>query len=159
MKMILLKSGISSCGQLFASSWNYKKLRIRYMYTYTYICITDMSTHIFFMANSSTLAVSLTFLRMGHSNAQFQLGMVNCAHQHRKVAMQLPKNGGRNFPSALVAKSLCYQCGGPGLIPGQRTRSHIPQLTVPGLQLKIPCVATKTWHSQINKINILKKFV
>ena len=32
--------------------------------------------------------------------------------------------------------------GGPGVIPGQRTRSHMPQL-------KIPCAATKTWHSQI----------
>ena len=34
--------------------------------------------------------------------------------------------------------------GGPGLIPGQGTRSHM-------LQLKIPHAATKTWHSQINK--------
>ena len=32
----------------------------------------------------------------------------------------------------------------PGLIPGQGTRFHL-------LQLKIPCAATKTWHSQINK--------
>ena len=34
--------------------------------------------------------------------------------------------------------------GGPGLIPGQGTRSHMPQL-------KNPCVETKTWYSQINK--------
>ena len=34
--------------------------------------------------------------------------------------------------------------GAQGSIPGQGTRSHMPQL-------KIPCAATKTWHSQINK--------
>ena len=34
--------------------------------------------------------------------------------------------------------------GGPGLIPGQGTRSHM-------LQLKIPHAATKTWCSQIKK--------
>ena len=33
--------------------------------------------------------------------------------------------------------------GGPGLIPGQRTRSHMPQLRVPTLQVKIPHVAMK----------------
>ena len=40
--------------------------------------------------------------------------------------------------------------GDLGLIPGWGTRSHIPQLRV--------CIATKIWHSQINKcINIFKK--
>ena len=34
--------------------------------------------------------------------------------------------------------------GGPGSIPGQRTRSHMPQL-------KIPHATTKTYNSQINK--------
>ena len=51
----------------------------------------------------------------------------------------------------------------PGSIPGQGTRSHMLQLSVHTLQLKILHVsskiedlsaATKTWHSQINKINI-----
>ena len=32
----------------------------------------------------------------------------------------------------------------PGSIPGEGTRFHMPQL-------KIPCVVTKTWHSQVNK--------
>ena len=41
--------------------------------------------------------------------------------------------------------------GGPGLIPGQEIRSRLPQLRVHMLQLKIPCAATKTQHSQINK--------
>ena len=40
--------------------------------------------------------------------------------------------------------------GGPSLIPGQGTRSHIPQQRV-----TIPCATTKTWHSQIN--NFVKK--
>ena len=34
--------------------------------------------------------------------------------------------------------------GGPG------TRSHMPQLRVCMLRLKIPCAATKTWCSQVN---------
>ena len=40
---------------------------------------------------------------------------------------------------------------GPGLIPGQGTRSHMPQLRVCMMQLKILLAITKTWHSQINK--------
>ena len=40
----------------------------------------------------------------------------------------------QNYPAILL----------PGLIPGQGARSHLPQL-------KIPCAATMTWHSQINK--------
>ena len=35
--------------------------------------------------------------------------------------------------------------GGPGSVPGQGTRSHMPQR-----KLKIPCVSTKTQHRQIN---------
>ena len=44
--------------------------------------------------------------------------------------------------------SLHAQCGDPGLISGQGTIFHMPQL-------KIPHVATKTWCSQIT--NIFKK--
>ena len=40
--------------------------------------------------------------------------------------------------------------GGPGSIPGQGTRSHMPQLGVLMPQLKIPHAATKTKLSQIN---------
>ena len=40
--------------------------------------------------------------------------------------------------------------GGPGLIPGQGTRSHMWQLRVLMPQLKILCAITKTWCSQIN---------
>ena len=47
--------------------------------------------------------------------------------------------------------------GDPGSIPGQGTRSHMLQLRVPMLQLKILGAATKTKHSQINKNKYLKK--
>ena len=40
-----------------------------------------------------------------------------------------------DFPDGPVAKTPCSQCRGPGLIPGQGTRSHM-------LQLKIPHAAT-----------------
>ena len=32
-----------------------------------------------------------------------------------------------NFPCGPVAKTLCSQCSGVGSIPGQGTRSHMPQ--------------------------------
>jgi len=39
--------------------------------------------------------------------------------------------------------------GGPGLIPGQGTRSHMLQLRVhtPQQKLEIPHAVMKTWHS------------
>ena len=45
--------------------------------------------------------------------------------------------------------------GSWGLIPGQGTISHVPQLSVSMPQLRIPWATTKTQHSQ-NKY--LKKF-
>ena len=63
--------------------------------------------------------------------------------------------------TSLVVQRLRFHApssGGPGLIPGQGTRSHMQQLRVPLPQLKIPCAATETWCSQINKqINTFKK--
>ena len=49
--------------------------------------------------------------------------------------------------------------GGLGSIPGQATRSHMPQLRVCMLQLrsKIPHVTTKTGYSQISKYLFFKK--
>ena len=40
--------------------------------------------------------------------------------------------------------------GGPGLIPGQGIRSHMPQLKIPHAATKIPHVATKicTWQGR-----------
>ena len=49
-----------------------------------------------------------------------------------------------NFPGSSVAKTLCSPCRGLSLIPGQGSRSHMPQL-------KIPHAETKTRCSQINK--------
>ena len=43
-----------------------------------------------------------------------------------------------------------HNARGPGLIPSQGTRSHMPQLRVHMPQLKSPHAATKTRHSQIN---------
>ena len=40
--------------------------------------------------------------------------------------------------------------GGLGSIPGLGTRTNMPQLSVPKLQLKVLHAATKTQHSQIN---------
>ena len=50
----------------------------------------------------------------------------------------------RDFLGGPVAKALCSQYRGQGLIPGQGTRCHMPQL-------KMPCASTKTQRSQINK--------
>ena len=55
----------------------------------------------------------------------------------------------RDFPGGPVAKTPRSQCKGPG----QGTRSHMPQLRVRMPQLKILHAATKTQHSETNKIN------
>ena len=71
--------------------------------------------------------------------------------------------------SSLVVRwlGLCTaNAGSSGLFPNQGTRSHMPQLGVCTLQLKIPhaavkmkdlCPATKTQHSQ--EISIKKELV
>ena len=43
--------------------------------------------------------------------------------------------------------------GARGLIPGPGIRSHIPQLRVHMLPLKVPSATTKTRHRQMHKIN------
>ena len=42
-----------------------------------------------------------------------------------------------DIPGGPVAKTSCSQCRGPGLIPGQGTRSHMLQVRVHMLQLSI----------------------
>ena len=49
-----------------------------------------------------------------------------------------------DFPGGPVAQTLYSQCRAPSLIPGQGTRSHMPQLRVHMTQLKILHVARKT---------------
>ena len=41
--------------------------------------------------------------------------------------------------------------GSPSLIPGQGTRSHMPQLKIlhAAMKIKDPCTTTKTWQGQI----------
>ena len=57
-----------------------------------------------------------------------------------EIADPLKTLNTRTFLVDLVARTLYFQCRGPGLIPGQGSRSHVPQL--------------KSQYSQINKINI-----
>ena len=56
--------------------------------------------------------------------------------------------------TSLVVQSLRqhdHNVGGPGLIPGQGTRSYMLQLRVRMPQLKVSCAATKTQCHQMNK--------
>ena len=55
------------------------------------------------------------------------------------------------FPGDPVAKTAFPMQGAQGLIPGQGTRSHMPQLRVHMPQLKILSATTKTWCNQINE--------
>ena len=58
------------------------------------------------------------------------------------------------FPGGPVAKTPHSQCrGGLGSIPGQGTRSQVPQLRVHMPPLNILSTITKTRHSQICKNN------
>ena len=59
--------------------------------------------------------------------------------------------GNREVGASLVVQWLILNAGGPGSIPGQGTRSHMPQLRVRLPQLNILCATTKTWRTQINK--------
>ena len=60
------------------------------------------------------------------------------------------QKAGRAFPGGLVAKTLLSKCRVQASIPGQGTRFHMAKLN-------IPCAATKTESSQINKQYFLKK--
>ena len=51
-------------------------------------------------------------------------------------------------PEAQWLRLCAPRAGGLGLILGQGPRPHVPQL-------KLPCTADKTWHSQVNN-NIYK---
>ena len=62
--------------------------------------------------------------------------------------------GFNTYKTSLVVQWLRFRtanAGGLGLIPGQGTRSHMVQLRICMLQLKILHAATKTWCSQIGK--------
>ena len=59
-----------------------------------------------------------------------------------------------DIPGGPVAKTLHSNAGDLGLIPGQETRSHLMQLSVPLPQLKIPHATSKT---RCNPVNLKKK--
>ena len=71
-------------------------------------------------------------------------------HHLTLFPQQASKVGCQDFPGGPIDKTPCFQCRGPGSIPGQGTRSHMLQLRVRTQQLKIPSAATRTRHSQIN---------
>ena len=48
-----------------------------------------------------------------------------------------------------LPRLLAPKAGVLGLIPGQGTRSHVPQLVVRMLQLKMPAATTKTLYGQM----------
>ena len=56
-----------------------------------------------------------------------------------------------DFPTGPVVQTPCFQYKGPEFNPWSGTWSHMLQLRICTLQLKILCAATKTWHSQTNK--------
>ena len=60
-------------------------------------------------------------------------------------------NQTESIRASLVVQGLRLQvpnAGGPGLIPGQGTRSHLLQPRLPMTQLKIPYAVIKTWQNQ-----------
>ena len=59
-------------------------------------------------------------------------------------ATSLKIQGSWDFLGGPVVKIACSQSRGPSFNPGQGARSHT-------WQLKMPCAAHKTWHSQLNK--------
>ena len=64
----------------------------------------------------------------------------------------------RDFAVAQWLRLCIPNAGGPGSIPGQGTRSHVPPLRVRMPQLRSPPAATKTWRNQINQqTDILRK--
>ena len=76
------------------------------------------------------------------------------------IQLKKKKNHHEDFPGGPLTKNPSFKSGGLGLIPGQGTRFHIPQLKahmlklkscLSQLRLKIPYVPTKTQWSQMRK--------
>lgn len=61
------------------------------------------------------------------------------------------KNKLGDFPGSPVTENLRSQRRGPGSVPGQGTRSHLPQIRVGRPQLKILNAKTKTPTRQISQ--------
>ena len=75
------------------------------------------------------------------------------------IVLVIPSKIGNSGTSLVIQwlRIRAPNAGGSGSIPGQGTRSHMPQASICMLQWKIPCAATKTRWSQISKINVKKE--
>ena len=76
-------------------------------------------------------------------------GLISVNHENGNLVLWviLCRHWAKDSETSLVVQWLRLHtpnAGSPGSIPGQGTRSHIPQLRVCMLQLKIPHVATKS---------------
>ena len=75
---------------------------------------------------------------------------INVQSRQRSANQKRPsERQGRSFPGGPVAKTLHSQCRSPGSMTSQRTRSHMLQLRVCMLQLKILHATTKICCNQI----------
>ena len=70
----------------------------------------------------------------------------------KEVEMRTEREKQWDFPGGPVTKTLCSQCRGLGLIPGQGTRAYMPQL-------KILYTTAKTQYSQINYLREKRRSV
>ena len=72
---------------------------------------------------------------------------------HRSLALGLSsllrERTTQAFPGGPVGKMLHLHAGGPGSIPGHRTRSHPLQLRAPHAAVEVEDAVTKTEGSQI----------
>ena len=71
---------------------------------------------------------------MAESEEELKSLLMKVKEQSEKVGLKLNI---RDFPGGSVAKTLCFQCRGPGFKPWSGN--------------KIPCAVTKTSCSEINK--------
>ena len=99
-----------------------------------------------------------------HRTSRAQISTQLCVY--RDIVSPLRKGGGTPLLNQWL-RTCSSNAGGSSSIPGQGTRSHMPQLRVDMTQLKllhaltershmtqlkvkILCATTKTWHRQIN---------
>ena len=100
------------------------------------------TSFISFSLSSSASSTLMTLAKAAHPHLQsFSLPLL-CSTLQDSVRTSLVVQG---------LRLLAPNAGGLGLSPGQGTRSHVTQLRVCMLQLKIWHVSTKTQCSQIKK--------
>lgn len=126
-------------------------------------------------ATKWTISMLIKPLVNGSGHMAEEGDVYDCKNQSWRMECWRRSSGryDRDYSGGPAAKMPHSQCGGPGSISGQGTRSDVPQLRddmpqlkvphtvtkrscMPQWRLKIPCVKTKTWHSQIE---ILKQFL